>query len=97
MSAASTIIFEQPLNERIRTFMRVEQLFARCEHYMTLEGAWDTHFSFSTLLELTSLASRGDLKRELMKEIKRQLASLEQLHNIPNVDKNKLEKLVRHT
>ena len=94
MSTTSTIIFEQPLNERIRTFMRVEQLFARCEHYLQLDSAWDTHFSLSTLLELTNLASRGDLKRELMKEIKRQLANLEQLHNIPNVDKTKLETLV---
>lgn len=93
-SAMTEITFEQPLNERIRTFMRVEELYARCKHYSELAGAWDTHFALSTLFELTSLAGRGDLKRELMKEIKRQLASLEQLHNVPHVDKNTLEKLI---
>lgn len=94
ISSATAITFEQPLNERIRTFMRVEELYARCKYYGELEGAWDSHFALSTLLELTSLAGRGDLKRELMKEIKRQLASLEQLHNVPHVDKNTLEKLI---
>jgi len=93
-TSSTTICFEQPLNERIRTFMRVEELYARCKYYGELDEAWDTHFALSTLLELTSLAGRGDLKRELMKEIKRQLASLEQLHNVPNVDKNTLENLI---
>lgn len=94
MPATSMTTFEQPLNERIRTFMRVEQLYSRCEHYMALESSWDSHYSLDTLLELTSLAARGDLKRELMKEIKRQLVNLEQLHNIPNVDKVKLDQLI---
>ena len=74
--------------------MRVEQLFARCTYYMDKDNAWDSHFSLTTLLELIGLASRGDLKRELMKEVKRQLANLEQLYNVPNVDKSKLDKLV---
>ena len=92
--SGSIITFEQPLNERIRTFMRVEQLIARCKHYMEKENAWDSHFALTTLLELIGLASRGDLKRELMKEIKRQLANLQQLYNVPNVDKEKLDKLI---
>lgn len=94
MPANSIITFEQPLNERTRTFMRVEQLFARCKHYMQKDNAWDSHFALTTLLELIGLASRGDLKRELMKEIKRQLANLQQLYNVPNVDRDKLDKLV---
>lgn len=94
MPASSIITFEQPLNERTRTFMRVEQLFARCKFYMTKDNPWDSHFSLTTLLELIGLASRGDLKRELMKEIKRQLANLQQLYNVPNVDRKKLDKLI---
>lgn len=74
--------------------MRVEQLFARCKHYMQKNNAWDSHFALTTLLELIGLASRGDLKRELMKEIKRQLANLQQLYNVPNVDKEKLDTLI---
>lgn len=91
---SSLVYFEQPLNERIRTFMRVEQLYSRCQYYMEKENALDSHSALSALLELMGLISRGDLKRELMKEVKRQLANLQQLHSIPSLDQNKLEKLV---
>ena len=92
MSAFTT--FEQPLNERIRTFMRVEQLYSRCIYYINKDSSFDSHSALATLLELIGLASRGDLKRELMKEVKRQLSNLEQLHNIPNLDQSKLTTLI---
>ncbi|MFK8027411.1 MAG: cell division protein ZapD [Gammaproteobacteria bacterium] len=91
---SSLVSFEQPLNERMRTFMRVEQLYSRCQYYIEKEEALDSHSALSALLELMGLVSRGDLKRELMKEVKRQLANLQQLHSIPSLDQNKLEQLV---
>ena len=91
---SSLVYFEQPLNERIRTFMRVEQLYTRCHYYMQKEHAVDSHSALSALFELMGLASRGDLKRELMKEIKRQLANLQQLHSIPSLDQTKLDELI---
>lgn len=86
--------FEQPLNERIRTFMRVEQLYSRCIYYIDKGTPLDSHSALSALLELMGLVSRGDLKRELMKEVKRQLTNLQQLHSIPSLDQNKLEQLI---
>lgn len=90
----SSIHFEQPLNERIRTFMRVEQLYSRCHYYMEKENAFDSHSALSALLELMGLVSRGDLKRELMKEVKRQLTNLQRLHSTAILDQNRLEKLI---
>lgn len=91
---SSQIPFEQPLNERIRIFMRIEELFARCSYYITKDEAFDSHSALSALFELMGLASRGDLKRELMKEIKRQLTNLQQLHSIPSLDTGKLENII---
>ncbi len=90
---SSLVHFEQPLNERIRTFIRVEQLYNRCIYYMEKEDALDSHSALSALLELIGLVSRGDLKRELMKEVKRQLTNLQKLHSIPSLDQDKLEHL----
>ena len=92
---STVITFEQPLNERIRTFMRVEELYNRCVYCMKQDNSWDSHFALSTLIELIGLTARGDLKRELIKEVKRQLTTLEQLSNIPSLDKNKLGVLVK--
>ena len=91
---SSLIVFEQPLNERIRTFMRIEDLYSRCNYYLNKEQAFDSHSALSVLFELMGLASRGDLKRELMKEIKRQLTNLQQLHSIPSLDQDKLDKII---
>lgn len=90
----SLVHFEQPLNERIRTFMRIEDLYSRCNYYLNKDEAFDSHSALSALFELMGLASRGDLKRELMKELKRQLTNLQQLHSIPSLDQNKLESII---
>ncbi len=91
------IIFEQPLNERIRTFLRVDQLVQRFDHNIKGESIWDTHYALATLLEVADLAARGDLKSELMKELKRQIKNLEGLSHVPGVDRPNLQRIIaRH-
>lgn len=69
-------VFEQPLNERFRLFLRVEQLFERLEHHLAGHTVWDTHAALQAVLELLHTVSRGDSKRELIKELDRQRAAL---------------------
>lgn len=88
-----TISFEQPLNERIRTFLRIEQLIQRFEYCAAGQTPWDTHFALLTLLEVNDLAARGDLKSELMKELKRQTANMEAVSESPGVDRTHLESI----
>ena len=93
---SDSITFEQPLNERMRTFMRVEELYARCIHYIELDNHWDTHITISTMIELYSLVTRGDLKRELLKEINRQQGILTHLASLPNIDQPKLTSIINY-
>lgn len=91
------IAYEQPLNERIRTFLRIEQLMQRFDFFMRGEANWDSHCALITLLEIMDLAQRGDLKSEMMKELKRQAANMERLAEIPNIDSGRLRKILdRH-
>ena len=69
-------IFEQPLNERFRLMLRIEQLFGRMDHHLAAEDPWDTHAALQALLELLQMVSRGDSKRELIKELDRQRTAL---------------------
>ena len=66
------ITYEQPLNERIRTFLRYEQLAERFAYFARQEKPNDSHVALLTLIEIFNLVSRGDLKQELLKQIKRQ-------------------------
>lgn len=93
----SIICYEQPLNERMRTFLRYEALTHRFKMYANKELPSDSHIALMVLIEIISLVSRGDLKQELLKEIKRQLDTLDSLSNNSNLDTTKLNQILsRH-
>ena len=83
--------FEQPLNERIRMCLRVETLMKRFHYFENLKGDWSAYSALLTVLELTSLLDRGDLKQELMKELERQHGSLKALTEHQEIDHGKLD------
>ena len=88
------IRYEQPLNERMRTFLRYEQLTHRFYFFTKHEHSSDSHAALLTLIEILSLVSRGDLKQELLKEIKRQIDALEQLSSKPKLNTEKLTQIL---
>lgn len=83
-------IFEQPLSERYRLFLRAEQLFLRLDHHIAGESPWDTHAALQSMLELLQTISRGDSKRELIKELDRQRTALSRFDEQPAVDRARL-------
>jgi len=83
-------IFEQPLSERYRLFLRVEQLFSRLDHHVAGEHMWDTHAALQAMLELLQTVTRGDSKRELIKELDRQRTALSRFDDQPAVDRARL-------
>ncbi len=84
-------IFEQPLNERIRMFLRVETLMKRYHYFEALKGDWSAYSALLTILEITALLERGDLKQELMKELERQHGALKAITDYADVDRSKLD------
>ena len=89
-----TITYEQPLNERLRTFLRLEELMRRFRYCLPSESPWDTHCALSTLMEIFQLSTRGDLKNDLMKELDRQISNLSRLSKEPDVDQRRLEGII---
>lgn len=70
--AADRIIFEQPLSERVRTFLRLEFLFQQRRHHALDESPTGTRAALQSLLDVLSLTARSDLKSEVIKEIQDQ-------------------------
>lgn len=56
--------YELPLNERIRTFMRLEQLFARIHRHAEGDDPWDSRAALTGLLEILAILTRGDVRRD---------------------------------
>jgi cell division protein ZapD len=93
-TVSDTIIFEQPLNERIRTFLRLEFLFKRVDNALTGQSEMHHRDALDAMLNMLSVFERSDLKQELMKEIERLSANLSALENTPGVDRDALDALL---
>ncbi|HEY3487177.1 MAG TPA: cell division protein ZapD [Gammaproteobacteria bacterium] len=94
-SASNRHWYEQPLNERIRTFLRLEHLFERATYHSTSQAKHDAHAFIHALIEINNLVSRGDLKNELIKELERQSQALKKHAKAPAVDQGRLNTLLR--
>jgi len=86
--------YEFPLNERIRVFMRLEQLFRQLSHFMAGSSIFDKRAAIDVLLDILTIFSRSDLKSELIKELDRHTKYLNQLVNSQQVDNQKLQAIL---
>ncbi len=95
-TARAQAFYEQPLNERMRTFMRLEFLYQQLLYNSELESDWATRATISTLLDMHAILSRGDIRSEVHKELDQQLAVLQRFQSKPGVDSGRLDALVRN-
>jgi cell division protein ZapD len=84
------IRYEHPLNERIRTLMRLEDLFARANFFASRDDAPDHHAALLSLFEITDVAARADLKTDLLQELERQKQVLGPLRSNQQIDQQAL-------
>lgn len=78
-------LYEYPLNERIRTLLRLEDLFTRFDHFAAMAGPLEHHVCLTTLFEILEVASRADLKSDLLQELERQRQTLMAFRDNPQV------------
>lgn len=88
------IRYEHPLNERIRTLMRLEDLYRRAQFFAAQADAPDHHAALAVLFEITDVAARADLKTDLLQELERQKQLLAPLRTNPAIDTRVLEPLL---
>jgi len=88
------IVYEYPLNERIRTLLRLEDLFERARHFLAREHPLEHHIALLTLFEILEVASRADLKSDLLQELERQKHVLLSYRNNPDIAEDVLSQVV---
>lgn len=84
------IQYEYPFNERIRTLLRLEDLFSKFGYLSKLDGAHEHHAALFTLFEMIDVASRADLKLDLIQELERQRQTLLVYRNNPAISEDAL-------
>jgi cell division protein ZapD len=89
-----TLIFEQPLNERMRTFLRLDFLYSQALYHNESASQWGTRAAVTSLIDILAIISRSDVRSDALKELERQLTLLGEFQSKPGVDTNRLKSLI---
>lgn len=79
------ITYEYPFNERIRTLLRLEDLFEKAAYFIQADGRLEHHAALASLFEILETAGRADLKMDLLQELERQRQTLLSFRNNPEI------------
>ncbi len=88
------IVYEYPLHERIRTWLRLEDLFGKADAFIQAQDGRSHHAALLAVFELVDVTARADMKSELIQELERQKTNLDALHSNPAVDATRLDEVL---
>lgn len=89
------IVYEQPLSERIRQFLRTEQLFQQTRYRLEqIFSVWDVKECVTMIVTLIQFIERSDLKGELFKELERQMNTFQRIGKAAQVPKAPLNEIL---
>src|ERR1700727_633819 len=89
-----TLVFEQPLNERMRTFLRLDFLYSQALYHNEIASQWGSRAAMGSLIDILAITTRGDVRSDVLKELERHLATLGEFQSKPGVDPERLRTLV---
>lgn len=88
------VVYEQPLNERIRNCLRLEHLFLGIDTSIRAGGPWNARDALARMLEVCDFLTRIDIKGELAKELERDIGVFNALRNNPDVNPEALDRTI---
>jgi cell division protein ZapD len=87
--------YEYPLSERVRTLLRLEDLYRKAWYFTAKTEPVENHVALVLLFDILEVAGRADLKSDLLQELERQRQSLESLRDNPAISLDILNQVVR--
>ena len=88
------VLYEYPFSERIRTLLRLEDLFEKLQYFCAQQHPYCHHTALLTLFEILEVTSRADLKSDLLQELERHRQTLQGLRNNPQVSESALAEVL---
>lgn len=88
------INYEYPLSERVRTLLRLEDLYDKVLHFSERQGSLENHIALVTMFEIVEVAGRADLKSDLLQELERQKQTLDCLRGNPAIAEDALNQVL---
>ncbi len=86
--------FEQPLSERIRTFLRIELLYRQALFHTNSETDLSSREAVNSLLGILSILAHGDVRAEALQELDRIDGMLNRFRQTSEVDTDRLDSII---
>jgi cell division protein ZapD len=87
--------YEFPFNERIRTLLRLEDLFGKILLNVEAGHQYNHHSALISLLQMLDIIDRADLKMDLVQELDRQRLAMQSLRGNPVISEKILDDILR--
>jgi len=94
-ASSNLISYDYPLSERVRTLLRLEDLYRKALYFSAKTEAVENHVALVLLFDILEVAGRADLKSDLLQELERQRQSLEPLRGNPAISLDALNAVLR--
>jgi cell division protein ZapD len=86
--------YDYPFNERIRTLLRLEDLFTKVLHNMAAGHEYHHHCALLSLFQILDVIDRAELKADLLQELDRQKIVMTSLLGNPSIAEHVLTDLI---
>jgi len=93
-AAPETLVFEQPLNERMRTFLRLDFLYNQALYHNEMASPWGSRAAIASLIDILAITTRTDVRSDVLKQLESHLGMLNEFQAKPGVDTQRLKALV---
>ena len=93
----TTILYEHPLNERIRNYLKLEQLFLQAHSCADTDIQTNHQVFFNALFAIIDTLERNDIKGDLIKDLEKLQQNLVIWSQAPDIDGTALEDNLRET
>ena len=93
----TTILYEHPLNERIRNYLKLEQLFEQADSCADLDISLSHQVFFNALFAIIDTLERCDIRGELIKDVEKLQQNLVVWSQAPDIDTSALESNLKET
>lgn len=88
------LVFEQPLTERMRAYLRVDFLYIQGLFHVRSSSQWNSRAAIVSLLDILAIITRSDIRADVLKELERQIVVFTEFQRRPNIDVDRLQALV---
>lgn len=97
LHAMTSVLYEHPLNERIRNYLKLEQLVNQASNSLSYDIATSYCVFFNSLFAILDTLERNDIRGDLIKDLEKLEQSLVIWSQNPDVDNSAIESNLRKT